>query len=56
MAPARDGAGPQAGLILDTSGALYGTTYQGGLYGLGTVFKLDRDYHLGRRLEGDGAP
>jgi uncharacterized repeat protein (TIGR03803 family) len=35
-----DGANPQAGLILDTSGALYGTTVVGGARGLGTVFQL----------------
>ncbi|MGA3054009.1 MAG: choice-of-anchor tandem repeat GloVer-containing protein [Candidatus Korobacteraceae bacterium] len=35
-----DGAGPQAGLILDAAGNLYGTTYAGGTYGWGTVFEL----------------
>ncbi|MBV8344980.1 MAG: hypothetical protein JO190_08330 [Candidatus Eremiobacteraeota bacterium] len=40
-----DGAGPQAPLIEDASGALYGTTDYGGnapscTYGCGTVFKL----------------
>ncbi|HET6378160.1 MAG TPA: choice-of-anchor tandem repeat GloVer-containing protein [Methylocella sp.] len=36
-----DGAFPQAGLIFDQSGALYGTTFGGGgLADLGTVFKL----------------
>ncbi len=43
-----DGANPQAGLILDASGALYGTTTEGGAScppsystrGCGTVFKL----------------
>lgn len=37
-----DGAMPPqgAGLIFDSSGALYGTTYAGGAYGFGTVFKL----------------
>src|ERR1700683_3914464 len=35
-----DGASPQAGLIVDTSGNFYGTTTDGGLYGGGTVFKL----------------
>ena len=34
-----DGADPYAGLIFDTSGALYGTTKLGGI-GNGTVFEL----------------
>src|SRR5215467_9688355 len=36
-----DGEEPEAGLILDASGNLYGTTYLGGASGFGTVFKLD---------------
>jgi uncharacterized repeat protein (TIGR03803 family) len=36
-----DGASPVAGLILDASGNLYGTTSQGGTSNFGTVFKLD---------------
>ena len=35
------GAYPVAGLIVDAAGNLYGTTQQGGSYGLGTVFKVD---------------
>ncbi len=35
-----DGTFPQAGLIQDANGDFYGTTYNGGLNGLGTVFKL----------------
>jgi uncharacterized repeat protein (TIGR03803 family) len=35
-----DGANPRAGLIADNSGALYGTTWVGGAYDGGTVFKL----------------
>lgn len=35
-----DGAGPQASLILDTNGALYGTTTHGGSANAGTVFRL----------------
>ena len=35
-----DGADPLANLIFDAAGNLYGTTYAGGSYGLGTVFEL----------------
>jgi hypothetical protein len=35
-----DGANPGAGLIMDASGNLYGTTLYGGTYGYGTVFQL----------------
>jgi uncharacterized repeat protein (TIGR03803 family) len=35
-----DGGYPLAGLIFDSSGALYSTTQGGGAFGLGTVFKL----------------
>ncbi len=35
-----DGFEPKAGLIFDASGNLYGTTFVGGAYGYGTVFKL----------------
>jgi len=35
-----DGSGPQAGLIFDTEGNLYGTTASGGKLGYGTVFEL----------------
>jgi len=40
-----DGALPQAGLIMDASGNLYGTTWSGGAhgFGFGTVFKLAPD-------------
>ena len=36
----KNGKYPQAGLILDTKGNLYGTTYGGGAHGNGTVFEL----------------
>jgi uncharacterized repeat protein (TIGR03803 family) len=36
-----DGGDPAAGVIMDSSGNLYGTTYYGGAFGYGTVFKLD---------------
>jgi uncharacterized repeat protein (TIGR03803 family) len=38
----RDGEKPHGGLTCDAAGALYGTTYTGGIYGGGTVFKLTR--------------
>jgi uncharacterized repeat protein (TIGR03803 family) len=38
-----DGGNPQAGVVLDASGTLYGTTYQGGECGLGTVFAVSRN-------------
>jgi len=38
---AADGGTPEAGLILDAAGTLYGTTEYGGTFGLGTVFKVD---------------
>jgi len=36
-----DGANPYAGLVMDRSGNLYGSTERGGSFGLGTVFKVD---------------
>ena len=35
-----DGADPEAGLVRDAAGNLYGTTRAGGASGLGVVFKL----------------
>jgi len=35
-----DGRNPKAGLVMDTGGNLYGTTYAGGVYGKGTVFMM----------------
>lgn len=35
-----DGAGPVGGLIQDSTGDLYGTTFNGGTVQAGTVFKL----------------
>jgi uncharacterized repeat protein (TIGR03803 family) len=37
-----DGLAPYAGVIQDSRGNLYGTTYQGGSGGYGTVFKLSK--------------
>jgi len=36
-----DGGGPRAGVIRDSDGNLYGTTYGGGTANLGVVYKLD---------------
>lgn len=36
-----DGIHTQAGLIIDGNGNLYGTSFQGGAFGAGIVFKLD---------------
>jgi uncharacterized repeat protein (TIGR03803 family) len=36
-----DGAGPQAGVVADAAGNLYGTTQYGGASGYGTVYKLN---------------
>jgi len=40
-----DGSDSRAPLIQDAAGNLYGTTFYGGLYGYGTVFKLDPTLH-----------
>jgi uncharacterized repeat protein (TIGR03803 family) len=37
-----DGANPQAGVAMNATGMLYGTTSAGGIYGNGTVFELGR--------------
>lgn len=36
----QDGALPSAGVTMDAAGNIYGTTFQGGLYDFGTVFRL----------------
>ncbi len=36
-----DGATPYGHLVMDESGNLYGTTWSGGAFGLGTVFKIN---------------
>jgi uncharacterized repeat protein (TIGR03803 family) len=41
-----DGAYPEAGLIADAAGNLYGTTWGGGAGGQGTVFQLDPSGNL----------
>jgi uncharacterized repeat protein (TIGR03803 family) len=42
---AADGGGPEAGVILDSAGNLYGTTPNGGSAGAGLVYKLDTAGH-----------
>jgi len=37
---ANDGTNPWGGLVVDAAGNVYGTTYEGGRYGHGTIFKL----------------
>ena len=36
-----DGSGPEAGLLMDATGNLFGTTLSGGVSGGGVVFKID---------------
>jgi uncharacterized repeat protein (TIGR03803 family) len=40
-----DGGNPDAAMIFDSLGNLYGTTSIGGVYGGGTVFRLELDSH-----------
>ena len=35
-----DGDYPQAGVLMDASGNLYGTTFAGGVHGVGTIYEL----------------
>jgi len=35
-----NGGYPEAGLVQASNGQLYGTTYQGGIYGYGTIFRM----------------
>jgi uncharacterized repeat protein (TIGR03803 family) len=35
-----DGSGPQAGVAIDAQGNVYGTTYNGGAYNAGVVYKI----------------
>jgi uncharacterized repeat protein (TIGR03803 family) len=55
------GSNPQARLLVDSNGTLYGTTYQGGSAGRGTIFAIDPDgsdfklLHQFRSVGNDGA-
>jgi len=55
-----DGGNPVAGVIPDTAGNLYGTTFGGGSSGLGVVHKLDSTGHQGYSIRSpvrrDGSP
>lgn len=59
----RDGAAPECDLIIGSSGALYGTTYSGGINQQGTVFRLTQSggvwkervlYRFTRGFDDDG--
>lgn len=41
----KDGNYPSGTLVMDAAGNLYGTTYQGGAFGQGAVFRLDSSGH-----------
>ncbi|MFZ0815078.1 MAG: choice-of-anchor tandem repeat GloVer-containing protein, partial [Candidatus Sulfotelmatobacter sp.] len=40
----KDGATPFGGPVLDHEGNLYGTTYTGGIYGSGSVYRLSPSF------------
>ena len=42
-----DGGNCSGGLLLASDGNLYGTTESGGVYGLGTVFRISPRWHAG---------
>jgi uncharacterized repeat protein (TIGR03803 family) len=56
---ATDGQGPNAGVLFDTAGNIYGTTYSGGQSNAGTVYKISAGggesiLHHFERNTGDG--
>jgi len=46
-----DGVTPEAGLVVDSGGNLYGTTAQGGAFGGGTLFRLTPPQFAGPWVE-----
>jgi uncharacterized repeat protein (TIGR03803 family) len=46
-----DGRNPQAGLVRDAAGNLYGTTSTGGAFNAGTVFKLGPRIEMVRKQD-----
>jgi uncharacterized repeat protein (TIGR03803 family) len=50
-----DGADPEAGLVQASDGNFYGTTYSGGAFGAGTVFKMTKEGALTTLASFDGA-
>ncbi len=56
-ASSSDGENPEAALLEGADGVLYGTTYAGGVLGLGTIFKVNKDgsgYAVIHNLRNDG--
>jgi uncharacterized repeat protein (TIGR02543 family) len=49
-----DGNTPEAGLVQHGDGSFYGTTYAGGTFGSGTVFRLDAIFKLSVSKSGMG--
>ena len=49
-----DGSNCSGGLLLASDGNLYGTTESGGVYGLGTVFRISPDGTLATLVQFDG--
>jgi uncharacterized repeat protein (TIGR03803 family) len=50
---ASDGAEPLTGVVFDNAGNLWGTTFYGGLFGNGTVFRLTQPSGKGRWKEAE---
>jgi uncharacterized repeat protein (TIGR03803 family) len=50
-----NGAGPEAGLVEDSNGSLFGTTSAGGAYGAGTVFQVGASGAIATLVSFNGA-